>query len=45
MVSRTGAAPVFTLCTHSRVDITAAKRDCRTTLNTRWIYSALAKPA
>jgi hypothetical protein len=28
MLSRTGTAPVFTPCTHSWVDITAAKRDC-----------------
>lgn len=42
IVSRSGKAPVFRHSTHSAVFSTAAKRDCRIMVTTRWISSAEA---
>jgi D-amino-acid dehydrogenase len=45
MLSRASAVCEFTASIHCAVLATAAKRVCMTTLNTRWISSALALPA
>ncbi len=44
MLSRSGRRRPSSTSIHSSVLITAAKRDCITTQNARWISSALARP-